>query len=161
MLPGIVYTSASIIAMSVAGKSYDLKSLFVYFLLMAGLYVLVYMLTFLMGSSSMVFGLVTSGGGAFAVFWLTDKVVSRFKYRVLATFIAGGSAWALTVLILVIFGGSIAEYLFTIQERTGTTVADIFLIWQPIVGGLFTRSLLGATAKRQAFIDGGSPLKEI
>jgi len=133
-MPGIIYTSSTILLfvsfqIPVRGKEW-----LMYFLKMNLIYLIVWVLTMISSWFVIIFGVLTAGGGATSTFILTDKAITKFPFSRTAVFIAGGMSFVLVDIISLDYDFSLSDYLFNRNWSSSIFLADIFIFWQLITG---------------------------
>ena len=133
-MPGIIYTSATILVFVIYRIPLRFKDGLVYFVLMNLIYLGIWFFTMISSFFAVVGGVLLAGMGAALTFMLTDYAIRKFIFNGTAVFIAGAISFGLVDLIFLAGNWSLTDYLFNREWLTGIYFADIFIFWQLIAG---------------------------
>lgn len=137
-MPGLLYTSSTILIFLLAGKSFSFKNLVIYYALMNLTYLVLLFLTFFSSYFGFLVGIVTGGIGAMITFYLTDRFICNIRWGKPGLFILGGLAFLITDLLYFTFSSTFdktpVEYLFRADNTPGTLFVEVFIFWHSIVG---------------------------
>lgn len=133
-IPGIIYTSSTILFFVSFRIPVRDKEWLMYFLKMNLIYLIVWVLTMISSWFVIIFGVLTAGGGATSTFILTDKAITKFPFSRTAVFIAGGTSFLLVDIIALNTDFSLTDYIFNQRWSFNVFFADIFIFWQLITG---------------------------
>lgn len=137
-MPGLLYTSSTILIFLSAGKSFSIKNLAIYYALMNLTYLVLLFLTFFSSYFGFFVGIVTGGIGAMITFYLTGRFISNIKWGKPNLFILGGLAFLITDILYFTFSSTFdktpIEYLFRINNPPATLFVEVFIFWHSIVG---------------------------
>jgi len=136
--PGLVYTSSTILIFLLTKKTFGIKKLLIYYLLMNLTYLVIWFLTFLSSWFFWLVGIGTAGVGALVSFILVQKFITPIQFRKGNIFVIGGLAFLLTDILNWVFMGIVdqhpIEYLFKLEFSLETLFMEVFLFWHTVVG---------------------------
>ena len=136
--PGLVYTSSTILIFLLTKKTFAIKKLLIYYMLMNLTYIVMWLLTYLSSWFAMLGGIVTAGVGAIVTFVLVDKFVTPIKFGKPNVFLIGGLAFLLTDILALVSMGTVDQhplaYLFKLEFTPQTLFMEVFLFWHTLVG---------------------------
>lgn len=133
-LPGIIFTSAMVVALIICKIQFGLRPLLLYYLSMTALYVGVYFLTLITSWFVVIGGLFTSAIGSMGTYLLTDKFLVKFDFEMWIAFLAGVIAFGLTEIVQYSSDLGLIEKLLGKSPSIETMFSDIFVFWQTLVG---------------------------
>jgi hypothetical protein len=138
LIPGLIYTSATVFIFVLTRKVPILKKLLTYYFLMVLTYVVIWLVSFLTSWFIVVGGILTAGAGAVITFMLVNRFIIPIKYNKIVLFIVGGLAFVITDILYYIFGNTFdktpVEYLFKIDQPPAMLFLEVFVFWQTMVG---------------------------
>lgn len=83
-------------------------------------------------------GIISGGAGAIITFFLTDKFISHINYKKSTLFFLGGLSFFFTEILQIIFNLTVDkppfEYISNIESSAVTMFAEVFIIWQTVIG---------------------------
>lgn len=133
-MPGIIYSSTTILVFVIYRIPLRLKEVLIYFSLMNLIYLSIWLLTMVSSFFAIVGGIITAGLGAHLTFFRTEIFVRNFKFSRLAVLIAGAISFGIVDIISLSSEISLTDYLFKHHWSADILFADIFIFWQLIVG---------------------------
>lgn len=134
LMPGLLFTSATIIVFVLTGISFRIRNLLWYYTAMYAAYVCAFYLTFLTAWFAFMTGILTGGLGALATFWLTNRYIKKISFNVMRVFISGALAFIINDVLLIAPVADLIRPIYVIDSDLNTMFAGTFLFWQAIVG---------------------------
>jgi hypothetical protein len=133
-MPGIIYTSATILVFVIYRIPLRLKDGLIYFSIMNLIYLCIWLLTMVSAFFALFGGIITAGLGAHLTFFRTEIYVRNFHFSRLAVFIAGAISFGIVDIIALSSEITVTDYLFNQHWSLDILFTDIFIFWQLIVG---------------------------
>lgn len=144
-LPGLLYTTATIVIFLLSGKTCKVKSLLLYYLFMNLTYVVLLLLTYLSAYVAFLTGIVSGALGAYISVRLTSRYITPLQYKTPTILLAGGLAFASIDIIYFYFTHVYdklpMEKLFGLTTGPQVFYIEVLLLWQMLVGSQLFRTL--------------------
>jgi hypothetical protein len=144
--PGLLYTSTTILVFLLTGKSFTIRKLLIYYLLMNLTYIVLFLLTWLSSYFGIITGIIAGGIGALVTFRLTERFITPIRFKRSKLFIAGGLAFLVTEMLYIFFRSILDnapfEYFSGMESSVSTLFAEVYIFWHPMVGTMLCSTLL-------------------
>ncbi|MCX6318792.1 MAG: hypothetical protein NTW29_16045 [Bacteroidetes bacterium] len=144
-MPGLMYTSFTVLVIWFFGIPLSARSTTLYYLLMIGLYIAVWFLTFASLYIAFITGIITAGLGALFSFYLTNRYLVKIKYENIIIFSWGGLAFLITDIIGWSFQYTPVQLYFSTYSGLEIFFTEVIVCWQLIVGIVWLRTLSRTT----------------
>ena len=144
ILPGLIYTSSTILVFILSGLDLKKSNILLYYLLMMVTYLAIFFLTWMSTFFAAFVGIITAGLGACISLWLVKKFVSDLSFDGITAAIFGALGFVCTDICGLVSERQSAYYFFKVEDEVDVVFAEIFFFWQFFVG-----SFLVICIKRQ------------
>lgn len=137
LLPGLLYTSATIIVFVLFRRTAPIINFLLYYFLMIVTYYAIWIITIYTSYFAFILGIVTAGIGAWITFILTEKLITKTPFNRRNVFIIGGLSFLVTDIVRFSYSDdskSIVDYIFNIAPSTDAIYGEVIFFWQLFVG---------------------------
>jgi hypothetical protein len=138
LVPGIIYTSATIIVLVLMKRTTSILNLIYYYCLMVATYFAIWVLTLCSSYFAFIIGILTAGIGALVTFILVDKFIVRLQFNKWNVFIIGGISFLLTEILIFSWNSNFEYppilYIFKLPFSNDPIYGEVIFFWQLIVG---------------------------
>ena len=134
LLPGIIFTTATIVTFVLQDITIKPKELFVYIVVMELIYLIFFYLTLFSLGLFFIIGILAGGAGANAVFYIINWTIFPIVYSERRVFLLGGLSFLIYDILIVAGVGNITGRFIGLNNYIDSALTIVFVTWQIIIG---------------------------